>query len=229
MNSFWLRAFNCGVLDSIYGILKIELQQEEDRKSAEIAKFDSLRDDPVGLDNYKNASGLNRDVCERILSEVKRDFQTIQQHMGVLEKSAVYGEKTLGLLFSADGKRKWKKNTSGCNPVDIVIVRQENPSALMGDCKFGLKSADAGLFWKKEQYDREFARKFLSVGGFLVEHDGIIASEKMLLIVTSSLAPLLINRFEDFKLDPQCADIPYDKIVVCSVDDIISASKDLLP
>ena len=51
----------------------------------------------------------------------------------------------------------------------------------------------------------------------------------MLLIVTSALAPLLKNRIEDFKLDSNYAGIPYDKIKVCSVDDIYSVCQKLLP
>lgn len=228
MNSFWLRASRQSALDTIYDILKVELEAERDRKGAEIARFEALRGDQVGLAKYISASGLTVDICRRILMEVTRDNRKIDESQEN-EKIAVYGENRLGSLFSTPGKSKWTKETSGCWPVDILIVREDNPSVLMGDCKFGLKSENAWIFRNKDQYGREFARKFKSVGDFLHEYDNITPSDMMLLIVTSSLAPLLINRFEDFKLDPTYSDIPYDKIVVCSVDDIVSKAEILLP
>ena len=101
-------------------------------------------------------------------------------------------------------------------------MRSDDTSALMGDCKFGLKSENAWIFRNKDQYEKEFGRKFSSVAGFLKEYDDIDASPYMLLIVTSSMAPLLVNRFSDFKLDARYADVPYDNIVICSVKDIMA-------
>ena len=62
-----------------------------------------------------------------------------------------------------------------------------------------------------------------------MEYDGITPLPEMLVIVTSSLAPVLKNRIEDFKLDPERTSIPYDKIIVCSTDDILGVAKKYLP
>lgn len=219
MNSFWVRASNLNALETIFSILRIELDKEIKRKSNEIACFAALKDNPDGLAKYKKNSGLTLDICERILSEVTRDMKMVESDRG--DENAIYGERELGALFNESGKTKWDKK-SGCSPTDILIVNPDDVNVLMGDCKFGLKSENAWLFRDEEQYHKEFGRKFLSVGRFLKEYDDVDASAYMLLIVTSSMVPLLINRFDDFKLDERYSNMPYDKIVICSVDDIMA-------
>lgn len=229
MNTFWQRAADNGVLDSIYGILRIELAAEKVRKDAESEKFKALKNNESDLLKFQKDSGLTYDICVRILAEVKRDIDAINEIPDGEERSAVYGEKKLGCLFNSPDKRQWKNRGKGCCPVDIVIVRPDNPSVLMGDCKFGLKSEEASLFKDREHYEEGFGRKFSSVDGFLMEYDGITPLPEMLVIVTSSLAPVLKNRIEDFKLDPERTSIPYDKIIVCSTDDILGVAKKYLP
>lgn len=219
MNSFWDRASGKNALQTIVSVLKIEIDEEIQRKSEEMAKFAALKDNPDALIQYKRNSGLTADICSRILSEVIRD-KMMSDAIDGGERNAVYGERELGALFNEQGKTKWNTK-SGCSPTDILIVNPDDVNVLMGDCKFGLKSENAWMFRDEEQYYKEFGKKFLSVGRFLKEYDDVDASAYMLLIVTSSMAPLLINRFDDFKLDERYANIPYDKIVICSVDDIM--------
>ena len=220
MNSFWERASRKGVLESVFSVLKTELEEESKRKKEETAKFDALEGKAAETVQFQKDSGLTRDVCCRIYSEVSNDIAFANGQSND-ERIAVYGERALGTLFSEAGKRKWDTKC-GCSPTDIIIVRSDDTSALMGDCKFGLKSENAWIFRNKDQYEKEFGRKFSSVAGFLKEYDDFDASPYMLLIVTSSMAPLLVNRFSDFKLDARYADMPYDKIVICSVKDIMA-------
>ena len=218
MNSFWVRASSVNALETIFSVLRIELDKEIKRKSNEIACFAALKDNPDGLAEYKKNSGLTLDVCARILSEAIRDMKMVERDRG--DEVAIYGEHELGALFNEPGKTKWDKKL-GCSPVDILIVNPDDVNVLMGDCKFGLKSENAWMFRDDKQYHKEFGKKFVSVGRFLKEYDDVDASAYMLLIVTSSMVPLLINRFDDFKLDERYSNIPYDKIVICSVDDIM--------
>ena len=219
VNLFWVRASDANALATIFSVLRIELDKEIKRKSSEIAYFAALKDNPDGLAEYKTKSGLTLDICARILSEVIRDRKMIESDSG--DENAIYGERELGALFNEPGKTKWDKKL-GCSTTDILIVNPDDVNVLMGDCKFGLKSENAWVFRDEEQYHKEFGKKFLSVGGFLKEYDNVEASAYMLLIVTSSMVPLLINRFDDFKLDERYSNIPYDKIVICSVDDILA-------
>jgi len=220
MNSFWVRASGRNVLETIASVLRIELDKEIQRKNVEMANFAALKDNQDGLAQYECNSGLTSDICSRILSEAIRDRMIADTNDGG-ERNAVYGEREFGALFNEEGKTKWNKKT-GCSPTDIIIVNPDDVNVLMGDCKFGLKSENAWLFRNEEQYHKEFGKKFLSVNRFLKEYDNIDASPYMLLIVTSSMAPLLINRFDDFKLDERYSNIPYDKIVICSVEDIMA-------
>lgn len=219
MNSFWVRASDKNALQTIVSVLKIELDNEIQRKSKELAKFAALKDNPDALIQYKRNSGLTADICSRILSEVIRDKMMAEANDGG-ERNAVYGERELGALFNEEGKAKWDKKT-GCSPTDIIIVNPHDVNVLLGDCKFGMKSENAWMFRNAEQYNEEFRKKFVSVGGFLREYDNIEASPYRLLIVTSSMEPLLINRFAEFMLDERCSNIPYDKIVICSLEDIM--------
>ena len=220
MNTFWERAKKNNALEVIFDILKRELDAETSRKSAEIAKFAAVKDNPTGKIKLKQDSGLTVDICCRILGEVISDANKITGHQ-LTTKNSVYGENKLGLLFN-DPSKKWCAGGSGCYPVDAIIVYPTDATALLGDCKFGLKSEKAWIVRNSNQYNKEFGRKFDSVGSFLLNYDNVNRKREMLLIVTSAMAPLLINRFDDFKLDPNCAGIPSDKIVVCSVEDIES-------
>ena len=219
MNSLWIRASGVNALESIFSVLRIELDKEIERKRKEVARFTALKDNPDDLAEYKKNSGLTLDICARILSEVIRDKEMAESDNG--DKNAIYGERELGVLFNGPAKTKWDTKL-GCSPVDVLIVNPDDVNVLMGDCKFGLKSENAWMFRDEEQYQKEFGKKFLSVGRFLREYDSVDASAYMLLIVTSSMAPLLINRFDDFKLDERYSNIPYDKIVVCSVEDVMA-------
>lgn len=218
MNSFWVRASGVNALETIFSVLRMELGEEIKKKSKEIAWFAALKDNPDGLAKYTNDSGLTLDICARILSEVTRDMKMVENDSG--DKNAIYGERELGALFNEAGKTKWDTKL-GCSPTDILIVNPDDVNVLMGDCKFGLKSENAWMFRDQEQYHKKFGKKFSSVGRFLKEYDDVDASAYMLLIVTSSMAPLLMNRFDDFKLDERYSNIPYDKLVICSVDDIM--------
>lgn len=219
MNAFWDRASRRKVLETVFSVLKAELDDAVLTKSDEIAKFTALKDNPEETKTYQQNTGLTIDICSRIYSELTQDKEKAEDGDSE-ERIAVYGERALGELFSEPGKRKWATK-DGCSPTDIIVVHQEDSSVLLGDCKFGLKSENAWIFRNKDQYEKEFSRKFSSVGEFLKEYDDVPASQYMLLIVTSSMAPLLINRFDDFKLDERYSDIPYDRIVICSVDDIM--------
>ena len=218
MNSFWERALQNNALEVIFDILKRELDAETRRKSSEIAKFAAVKDNPTAKAKLEQDSGLTVDICCRILGEVICDSNKTAMHQ-LGKKNSVYGENKLGLLFN-DPSKKWKSGGAGCCPVDAIIVHPTDATALLGDCKFGLKSENARIVKNSDQYNKEFGRKFESVGGFLRDYDNVNRKHEMLLIVTSAMAPLLINRFDDFKLDPNCAGIPYEKIVICSVDDI---------
>lgn len=220
MNSFWVRASGKNALQTIVSVLKIEIDNEIQRKSKEMATFAALKDNPDALIQYQRNSGLTVDICSRILSEVIRDKMMADTNDGG-ERNAVYGERELGALFNESGKTKWDKKL-GCSPTDLLIVNPHDVNVLMGDCKFGLKSENAWMFRNEEQYNEEFRKKFVSVGGFLKEYDNVDASSYMLLIVTSSMEPLLVNRFADFKLDERYSNIPYDKIVICSLEDIMA-------
>ena len=68
MNSFWVRASDKNALQTIVSVLKIELDNEIQRKSKELAKFAALEDNPDALIQYKRNSGLTADICSRILS-----------------------------------------------------------------------------------------------------------------------------------------------------------------
>lgn len=219
MNAFWDRASRGKVLETVFSILKAELDDAILTKSGEIKQFKALKDNPEGTKSYQNDTGLTIDICSRIYSELIRD-RTIVEDSDDGKRIAVYGERALGALFCMAGKRKWDKKR-GCSPTDIIIVRPNDTTALLGDCKFGLKSENAWIFRDRNQYNCEFGKKFDSVGAFLMEYDNVQSSPYMLLIVTSAMAPLLLNRFADFRLDERSSGIPYDKIVVCSVDDVM--------
>lgn len=219
MNAFWERASRKKVLETVFSVLKAELDKTAQTKREEIARFQALNDNPEGMKSYQKNTGLTLDICSRILSELTRD-RIMLEDGDTGERIAIYGERALGALFCEPGKGKWDTK-SGCAPTDIIVVHPEYTTALLGDCKFGLKSEDAWIFRELNQFEREFGRKFTSVGHFIDEYDGVHSSPYMLLIVTSALAPLLINRFNDFMLDERGVGIPYDRIVICSVDDIM--------
>lgn len=221
MNSFWERAARNNALEVIYDILRRELDAETERKSREIARFAAVRNNPAGRMKLEKDSGLTVDVCLRIFGEVIGDANKISA-IPCSTKNSVYGENKLGTLFNDPSKRKWNNKEAGCWPVDVIIVHPDIPTALLGDCKFGLKGENAWIVRNRDQYYKEFGRKFDSVGSYLQDNDNVNRTQEMLLIVTSAMAPLLKNCFEDFKLDPNCSGIPYDKIVVCSVDDIVA-------
>ena len=227
MNAFWVRASRLNVLDTISSVLKVELEAEKRRKEGELATFAQLKGNESATAKFRSDSGLTADICSRILSEVNADISKVDT-VHDADKTAIHGETKLGVLFSSSGKTKWEKGGSGCCPVDVMVVRANDPCALMGDCKFGLKSDNAWLFRDKGQFEKEFHRKFSSVGKFLIEYDNVSSYEFMMLIVTSAMAPLLINRFNDFMLEMGNADIPYDKIIVCSVDDIAAKAKETM-
>ena len=108
MNSFWVRASDKNALQTIVSVLKIELDNEIQRKSKELAKFAALEDNPDALIQYKRNSGLTADICSRILSEVIRDKMMAEANDGG-ERNAVYGERELGALFNEEGKAKWDR------------------------------------------------------------------------------------------------------------------------
>lgn len=230
MNSFWKRADKDCRLKSMFDVLARELGEEADRKEAEIARFVDLSGDPVGLATYRRDSGLTKEVCGRILGEVRADLKRCQTLAAdIFETNAVDGEKDLKTLYreAPDVKIVWSAST-GQKPVDLMVVRPNDVSVLLGDCKFGLKSDAPWIIRNEDQFKKEFASKFISVGCILKANDGIDARPEMLLVATSALAPLLKNRIDDYKLDPQYAFIPYDRICVCSVDDIYKVCRDLL-
>ena len=65
MNSFWVRASDKNALQTIVSVLKIEIDNEIQRKSKELAKFAALKDNPDALIQYKRNSGLTADICSR--------------------------------------------------------------------------------------------------------------------------------------------------------------------
>lgn len=219
MNALWERASRKKVLETVFSVLKAELDEAAQTKREEISKFQALKGNPECMKLYQQNTGLTLDICCRIFSELSRD-RAMMEDGDSGGRIAVYGERVLGLLFCESNKEKWDTKR-GCAPTDIIIVHQDDTYALLGDCKFGLKSENAWIFRDQNQYNREFGRKFSSVGHFIDEYDGVPSSPYMLLIVTSAMAPLLINRFDDFKLDERCVGIPYDRIIICSVDDIM--------
>ena len=202
----------------------------EKEKNSEINKFAELSNDEPRLRKYQKDSGLTKDTCARILAEIKHDLEGCKESWVLhSEQNALDGECDLKSLYRVESKVPivWKA-LKGQKPVDLIILGTQAEEILMGDCKFGLKSYDSRMIRNKEQFDKEFANKFLSVGDCILKNDGVNSRSEMLLIVTSALAPLLKNRIEDFKLDSECQNIPYKKIKVCSVDDIYSVCQELL-
>ena len=227
MNRLRERAKRERLLKSLYAVLNRELKAMETEKISEIGRFITLENDESGLKKYQKDSGLTKDICERILVEVRRDLDACNKSC---EQNALDGECDLRSLYRVESNVPivWKA-ADGQKPVDLIILGTQSDEILMGDCKFGMKSYDSRMIRNKEQFDKEFANKFSSVGCCILTNDEVDSRSEMLLIVTSALAPLLKNRIEDYKLDPKCEDIPYDQIKVCSVDDIYSVCQELLP
>lgn len=231
MNQLWVRATQKGLLKSLYDVLKRELEAMESEKKYEIAKFVELASDEAGLQKYRTDSGLTKDICERILSELKYDLKACNDSFDSHpEQNALDGERDLKSLYCIVSQVPivWTAK-DGQKPVDLIVLGAKSEEILLGDCKFGLKSESAWILRKEKQFTKEFSDKFDSVGNCVMENDGVASRHEMLLIVTSALAPLLKNRIDDFKLDSECAGIPYDKIKICSVEDIYSVCQELLP
>lgn len=230
MNPFWVRAEREHRLKSMFVVLVRELNEEAERKCVEVSKFVTLSGDPEKLAKYKTDSGLTQEVCERILQEVRDDLEKCvglgSEHSGL---DAVDGEKDLKTLYrkASDVCVEWKAK-DGQKPVDLLVVRQNDASVLGCDCKFGLKSDDSWIIRNESQFKKEFSDKFSAIGCVLKANESIDMRPEMLLIATSALAPLLKNRIEDFKLDPKYASIPYDRVRVCSVEDIYDSCKEIL-
>jgi hypothetical protein len=231
MNQLRARAKSEGLLKSLYEVLDCELEAMEAEKNREIVKFEELSNDEIRLQKYQKDSGLTKDICNRILTEVKHDRETCNKfRMLRPEENAVYGERDLKTLYRVDSQvREAWKGMKGQKPVDLIVLGLSAEETLLGDCKFGLKRDDPWMIRNEEQFKKEFLEKFTSVSSCIQNNDGIAPCSEMLLVVTSALAPLLKNRIEDFKLDSKYAGIPYDKIKVCSVDDIYSLCQKLLP
>lgn len=231
MNRLRARAKSERLLKSLYAVLDCELKAMEAEKNREIAKFEKLSNDETGLQKYQKDSGLTKDICNRILEEVKQDLETCNRFQMLRpEENAVYGEHDLKTLYRVDSQvREVWKGVDGQKPVDLIVIGLSAEETLLGDCKFGLKRDDPWMIRNEEQFNKEFLEKFTSVSSCIQINDNVTPCSEMLLIVTSALAPLLKNRIEDFKLDSNYAGIPYDKIKVCSVDDIYSVCQKLLP
>ena len=230
MNAFGSRAQIAHCLKSLFEVLARELDEEGNRKKNEIKKFDSLKGNVPGLVKYQKDSGLTKDVCERIYKEVLEDQEHCRiQLEAIPELNAVDGEKSLKTLYqgSSGVKLVWN-GTKGQKPVDLIVVSPNDPSVLMGDCKFGIKSDECWIIRNEDQFKKEFADKFSSVGYALMSNDSVMPKSEMLLITTSALSPLLKNRMEDYKLDPRYSGISYDDVHVCSVDDIYEICQKLL-
>lgn len=231
MNKLRERATRKRRLKSLYAVLERELMAMEKEKNSEINKFVKLSNDEPSLRKYQKDSGLTKDTCERILAEIKHDLESCKESRVLHpEQNALDGECDLRPLYNVESKVPivWKA-ADGQKPVDLIVLGTQSEEILMGDCKFGLKSYDSRMIRNKEQFDKEFANKFLSVGDCILKNDGAKSRSEMLLIVTSALAPLLKNRIEDFKWDPKYKEIPYDKIKICSIDDIYAVCQQLLP
>lgn len=230
MNAFWKRADGNCRLKSMFAVLLRELEEEVCRKKAEIDRFDDLSEDLDALATYRRDSGLTREVCGRILGEVCADLEQCRILLEKIpEMNAVDGEKDLKTLYreTSDVKTVWTAS-AGQKPVDLMVVRPDDASVLLGDCKFGIKSDTAWIIRNRCQFEKEFESKFVSVGCVLKANDGVDSRPEMLLVASSALAPLLKNRIDDYKLDPQCASIPYDRVRVCTVGDIYETCRSLL-
>lgn len=230
MNSFCKRAEKERRLKSLYNVLARELGEMASTKRGELVKFESVSANPVALLEYRKNTGLTKEVCERILSEVRVDIDKCWSlKTSNPENNAIDGEKDLKTLYreSSDVKIVWSA-TNGQKPVDLIVVSPKDESILLGDCKFGLKSDEPWIVRNEAQFREEFADKFVSVGCVLKSNDGVECRPEMVMVVTSALAPLIKNRIEDYKLDPRYASIPYDRIRVCSVEDVYEVCKGLL-
>ena len=231
MNQLRERAKQQGVLRSLYKVLDCELEAMEETKKGEIDSFLQLMHDTSKLQTYQINTGLTRDICERILTEVKHDRDICNKlFMLYPEQNAICGDRDLKTLYCVDSHvAKIWTGTDGQKSVDLIVLTTGVKETLLGDCKFGLKSDNPWLIRNKEQFKEEFFEKFTSVWSCIQANENLTTCSEMLLIVTSALAPLLKNRIEDFKLDPNYEGIPYDKIKICSVDDIYSLCQELLP
>lgn len=224
MNGLWVRALRAGLLKSMFEVLERELHDMEATKQQEIAEFDRRAEDPDRLCEYQKNSGLTKDACARILNEIQADLTSLaklKEDGWWQTDNAVDGESSLKTLYCEQQKPSvlWT-GKYGQQPVDLIVVRPNDSSVPLGDCKFGLAREDPWIVRNVDQFNREFKNKIDSVSACLIQNDGVAVHSEMLMIVRSHLAPLLKNRMADFKEDPRYRSIPYDDILVCSVSDI---------
>ena len=225
MNAFWIRANAAGALQPLLKVIEVELTLERDRKTARVATLDALAADSDERRRQERNDGMTRDEAKRILDNVTADLSACHSLQSDADsKEALDGERSFSGLYRVEGQESlWKPGRiPGQKPVDVLVVREQESKILLGDCKFGMKSEQSSMVRNASSYDEAFGGKIRSVSAFIKAQDDVVATDEVLLIVTSDLAPLLRNRMSDYALEESSHGIPYEHIRVCSVGDLKS-------
>lgn len=225
MNAFWSRANAAGALQPLLKVVETELILERDRKTARVATLEALAADSDERRKQERNDGMTRDEAKRILDNVEADLDACALLLTDVDpKEALDGERSFSGLYRVEGQESlWKPGRiPGQKPVDVLVVREQESKILLGDCKFGMKSEQSSMVRNVSLYDEAFGGKIRSVSAFIKAQDDVVATDEVLLIVTSDLAPLLRNRMSDYALEESSHGIPYEHIRVCSVGDLKS-------
>lgn len=215
MNPMWNRAEALRILQTVYAVLRHELEDAENDKRNELQRFDACANDPAALARLIRNLGFTRDACQRVISDVEDDKILVDGLDCDVAADTLRGDQALRQLYTG----VWT-NSAGQKPTDVIVLDKQLPVAILGDCKFGMISEDSGLLTDSNRLQGEFVDKCTAVRKFVKEHDNVDCRPKILFVVTSALVPLLQNRIEDYKLDPHYANIPLENILFCSASDI---------
>jgi len=223
MNALWTRAEGLRLLQTVYAVLKHELDDAAHVKRAELRKFNEAANDVQALAEFVRKTGFTKDACERVLSNITEEEKMLVGHDEDVAADTLWGDKALKQLYPGI----WT-NAAGQKPTDVIVLDRQNPFAVLGDCKFGMISEDSGLLKDSSRLQGDFIDKCKAVGDLIKTRDNVSSSPRVLFVVTSALAPLLRNRIDDYRLDPHYADIPLGDIVFCCAEDIETCLQEIM-